>query len=243
MFPKFIKTAFFLLLVVTLFVPLKIYSQSSFEGKIKMKVTNGDNKSNLIDYYVKGSKYRFEMNDMEGKGYSIWDTDAKKMTVIMPAQKMYMEMPMDFSKMAQSAENDSNMEKMKEGMKNVKFTHRTKKIQGYDCEELVYKDGEDGESGEIWYTKELGSFLMTSSKNPFLKGLSSNDMPEDVKNLFKGGFFPMQAITKDKDGNVVSSMEVVGVDKESLGNDVFSVPDGYKKFDMPAMYNQMMKHN
>lgn len=239
---KFIKTTFFLFLAVIVFAPLKIYSQSSFEGKVKMKMTNQDGKSNVIDYYVKGDKYRFDAEGMEGQGYSIWDTDAKKMIVIMPAQKMYMEMSMDFSKDTK-AENDSTMENMKESLKNVKFTHRTKKIQGYDCEELVYKDEDNGESGEIWYTKELGSFLMTSGKNPFLKGMNTNDLPEDVRNLFEGGFFPMQVTTKDNDGNITSSMEVVGVDKESLSNDMFSVPDGYKKFDMPGMFNQMKKHN
>jgi Domain of unknown function (DUF4412) len=236
-FKYLVAVSLFLLLLI----PIKAYSQSNFEGEIQMKMGGEDN-STTVNYYVKGDKFRFESAEHGGMGASIWDTKNNKMIVLMTSAKKYMEFPLDsFGKQVTS--DDTSMAKIKKNLKNAVFTGNTKKILGYDCKEVVYHDPDDGSTLDLWYTTELGTFMFYSVKSPFGRSITQGDIPQEIKDLFKNGFFPMQVITKDKDGSVEHNMEVTQVKKESLSDDMFTPPSDYQKMTMPSMYQNMQKNN
>jgi hypothetical protein len=219
----------------------KIYSQSNFEGEIQMKMGGGDDNSRMVNYYVKGDKFRFESAEQGGMGASIWDTKNNKMIILMTSAKKYMEFPLD--SFGKQMTTDTSMAKIKKNLKNAVFTGNTKKILGYDCKEVVYKDPDDGSTLDLWYTNELGTFMFYTMKSPFGRSMTQGDIPQEIKDLFKNGFFPMQVITKDKDGSVKNDMEVTQVKKESLSDDMFTPPSDYQKMTMPSMYQNMQKNN
>ncbi len=203
------------------------FAQSDFEGKVIMNVKSDDKETN-INFLVKGNKTLIQMADEE-KANMIMDSKDKKMIIIMPEQKMYMEMDMNMMKGLASKMGKSDQSE-KAGKKDGDFemTGETKKINGYDCEKWVYTD-DNGAKTEAWMTKELGNFMGFS--NPMM-----NDEATSWQKKIEGqGYFPMLAIHYDDDGEVESSMEVKSVEKKSLDASMFEVPAGYKKFSMPMM--------
>src|SRR5690606_16017415 len=104
-------------------------AQTPFEGKIKIKITE-EGKNHLIDYVVKGQKFRIEMKDVEEVGAMIFDAQSKKMLIVMPQQKMYMEMPLDYSDVDSYFEDESYENK-------IKMTGEKKTIKGYECEKWI----------------------------------------------------------------------------------------------------------
>lgn len=213
---------FITVLFIFLFQSLS-FSQSSFEGKIDMKMTF-DGRTHNMSYLVKNDKIRMEFNRGGHTGAVIIDPANKSTIVLMPQQKMYMEMPVT--------------KEMEEGIskknKDVKFskTGETKTINGYKCEKWVYSS--DDEQGEAWMTKDLGSFTLFSG-GPMRR---QNNQPDWMKELENEGAFPMLVTIKDKSGNDKGQLEVTSVKKESLNSDLFTPPSDYKKFDMPQMHMQ-----
>lgn len=222
---KSILGILFSCLLFICFISTKAYSQS-FEGEIVLKITGKDqNKPQVVDYYCKGSKIRFEAKSEEGEaGAMVLDTKNYDALILMPAQKMYM----TYNYKSQLGGVRDTMNKaMEKG--NVKMTDETKDINGYKCEKWTFKD-DDGTSGEAWMTKGISNFFFFS--NP-LGG--NNDQPEWQKKLTNEGYFPMMVTTKNADGEVESSMEVTSIEKKSLDESLFTPPDDYKKMDMPMM--------
>ncbi len=76
-------------------------------------------------------------------------------------------------------------------------------------------------------TDELGSFFMLV--NPMNKGAQNN-----WQEKLQGNYFQMKVEVME-DGEKKSSMEVLSVDKMSLKDDLFAIPSGYQKFDMPNL--------
>ena len=212
-------------LIIISLISVKSYSQS-FEGEIVMKITDkGQDKPQTIDYYVKGTKIRFDAKGERGEsGAMIFDSKTSNMMIVVPSQKMYMTYNY---KGAFGGVRDSISKAMEKG--DIKMTGETKDINGYKCEKWTFKD-EDGTTGEAWMTKGIKNFFFFS--NPMA---GNNDQPEWQKKLTNEGYFPMMVISKDADGNIDSKMEVTSIEKKSLDESLFTAPDGYKKMEMPMM--------
>ena len=102
-------------------------SQDKFEGKVTFNAyDNGE--SHTIDYFVKGSKIRFDANENGQQGQIVMDPAAKQFMIIMPQQKMYMVMQIPDTDM-----NSGNSEESDIASKFVK-TGETKEILGYTAE-------------------------------------------------------------------------------------------------------------
>jgi hypothetical protein len=222
---KSIRGVLFFSLLFLFLVSIKSYSQS-FEGKIVMQITSKDqDKPQIVDYYVKGNKIRVEAKGNEGEsGAMIFDSKTSDMMIVMPSRKMYLTYNY---KGAFGNVRDSISKAIEKG--NVKMTDETKDINGFKCEKWIFKD-DDGTTGEAWMTKGIRNFYFFN--NP-MRG--NNDQPEWQKKLSNEGYFPMMVISKDKDGNLDSKMEVTSVDKTSLDASLFSAPADYKKMEMPMM--------
>ncbi len=220
------KIYFLVVLFVASFAITSV-AQTQFEGKVVMNVKSGD-KGTDIDLFVKGNKTLIQMMGEE-KANLIMDSKAKKMTILMPQQKMYMEMDLNMMKdISEKMKKNDKSEKADKMNGDFNKTGETKDINGYECEKWVYTD-DGGDKTEAWMTKELGNFMGFS--NPMM-----NDEASSWQKKIEGqGYFPMLAIHYDDSGNVESSMEVKSVDKKSLDESMFEIPAGYSKFNMPMM--------
>jgi hypothetical protein len=209
-----------LVLVTLFFFSPKHFSQTTFEGKVVIETTN-DGETNTLNYYSKGEMARFDVNSARGEANIIFDKEHKKMLMVMPTMKMYMEFPLD---MELGEDNGNNTGDEKSNTDFVK-TSETKTINGYKCEKWVIKD--DGKTSEAWMTKDLGGFIFFQS--PMGKQ-AKQKWQEDIEN---SGYFPMLVVEKDSDGKETGRFEVKSVEKKSLDDSFFAVPAGYNQMKMP----------
>lgn len=209
---------FFTFLLLVAFLSPDSFTQSQFSGKVVIE-TSGINGSGALTYYIKGNQARMDVRSARGEANVIFDKDNRKVFMIMPAMKMYMEFPMDFMK-DKSMENGA-------GKANEKFdkTGEVKKINGYTCEKWTLK--EDNGSVEAWMTKELGGFLFFDSP---MGNKSGSDWQKDIEGT---GYFPMLVIQKNNEGQEISKFNVLSVVSMNLDNSFFTVPDGYNQMKMP----------
>ena len=209
---------FALLFLFSLLTPAS-YSQSKFEGKVVIE-TSGLDGSGTLNYYVKGQNIRLDVNSVRGDANILFDKANKKIFMIMPSMKMYMEFPMDFMK-DNSAKDDSNKE-----MDKFEKTGQMKKINGFNCEKWTMKDLNG--SVEAWMTKELGGFMFFDS--PMGKK-SESSWQQGIEGT---GNFPMMVIQKNKEGDEISKFNVLSVVRMNLDDSFFTVPDGYSQMKMPT---------
>ncbi len=196
-----------------------LFAQSPFEGKVIFKVYDeGDAQS--MSYFVKGDK--FKINTPEGGmgiGYMIYDASTEIMTLVMVEQNMYMEMPID-------AAGDM----MDQDSENVYFnnTGETQEINGYMCEKFEFTD--DKGSGIAWMTKELGNFFFLGD----MEG-TENSQSNWQQEIMAEGYFPMLVKQENSSGELNPVFVIEEILPMPLGDDIFSVPAGFQKFDMPNM--------
>jgi hypothetical protein len=212
-----------ILFILSLFFTssLTLHAQNAFEGKVKFKVSGGDgDDSSLIDYFVKDDKIRMEVKDAMG---AVIIFDQKSVKMIMESQGMYMEYPRDMM----MGDHNEEYENMDEG-KAPKITDKKKDILGYECTLWTFESDEG--LVEMWVTDELGSFV------PMQSPMGGGEIPAWQQEIADGNFFPMSVIVND-DGDKVNAFEVVEVNKQDLNSDLFTVPKGLKKMDMPFKMN------
>ncbi len=204
---------FFLLFAAILVLPGKTYSQDQFEGKVTFNIYESG-KSHTMQYFVKGSKIRFDANEEGHEGQIIMDHSAKQFMVIMPQQKMYMTMAMpDMKDKSNSSGSDGEKGDF------VK-TGETKNILGYTAEKWTYKDGEDQDVA--WMTKDIGGFELFADP-------TQQNQPQWQKDLQAEGYFPLLVY---ENGDKV--FEVTNIDKKSVDASLFEPPAGFQKMEMPA---------
>jgi hypothetical protein len=188
------------------------FSQNKFEGKVTLNAYDNGT-AHTLEYYVKGNKIRFDANEEGRQGQVIMDPDAKQFMIIMPQQKMYMQMQIPDTEMEADNSQESN-----DDTKFVK-TGETKEILGYTAEKLTYKDGED--QGEAWVTKEIGGLQIFD--NPMQK-----NKPQWQKDFEEEGFFPLLVFENGK-----KVFEGTDIEKKALDDSMFEAPAGYQKMEMP----------
>jgi hypothetical protein len=203
----------FLLTIVSL--PARLHAQK-FEGTVEFNIST-DEANVPMTYMMKGNNIRVETEGRPGmKAVFLIDVKENKSYMIIDPMKMYMESPEP-----QSA--DSNKPAM-----DIKKTGKTQKLLGYDCEEFLIKDGE--RETNVWVTKALGAFELyrmgggrqRSSAEAWQKAIGS-----------KGGF-PLLAVTK-MSGKQISSLKATKVEKKSLDDSIFKIPEGYQRMDTSMM--------
>lgn len=202
-------------LLIVIAFSVQAFSQNDFEGKVVLKISEDETAAD-VDYFVKDEKTRMEMKSNHGSMVLLYDQKSNKTLMMMPEQKMYMEFnAMDFMQHDESSDNSDT---------DINRTGEYKDINGYNSEKWIIK--EDDETIEAWMTDELGGFFMMN--NPM--GQNQNTWQKELA----GKFFPMRVdIIEGSEKKKV--LEVLSVNKMSLNNDLFDVPQGFKKLDMPNM--------
>lgn len=212
--------------VFLLFLVLAVVvGAQGFEGFVKYKVDAAGESTNL-KYYKKGNMMRMEpeLKGTDMGGAIIFKGD--KTYMLMPGQKMYMEMSDNMPGMMGGRLKDDNSD-MDEDFEKPINTGETKDILGYTCEKWIFKDDET--TVELWAAKGLGDFVMLSSP------MGQDNLPNWYNEISEGGFFPMSVTAMDSDGNVQSKMEVIDIKEESVADSMFEIPSNYKKFNIPGM--------
>jgi hypothetical protein len=206
---------FSLTFLLVLILSASVLPQDVFEGKVKFNI-NSDGQSTDMTYFIKDGKIKIDV-EAESKSSIIYDTKKQTMLIIMPEQKMYMDMPVTPAEESEADEKKGEFKK----------TGEKKDILGYASEKWVYKDEEN--NIESWLTKEIGSFVFFS--NPMEK----SEKTDWQTKLHAEGYFPLLMIVKDDKGKVTTNMEVISVEKQSLSSDMFTPPAGYQKISIPGM--------
>ncbi len=198
----------------------------SFEGKIKFKMTHNDDEFTM-DYFIKGDNLRMEFGN---NNEAIFIKNSDKSIVLMPEQKMYMDLDNSiFSKIQNMMGKNKEVKKEEKDFDINKYrTGKTKTILGYECSQWIFKDEEEDNEVEAWVTEELGNFMLM--KSPMGGGFS----PGWSSSLKNNGFFPILVITRDENGNETSRFEATEINKQSLQSSLFNPPADFEEMKMPG---------
>lgn len=211
------KRIFLLLLGITWSVAA--YGEKSFEGHYTMELT-ADKETVMTDFWVKDGHMRMSVTNRNIPGEMIIRSDSDKMLVLIPQQKMYIEVGIPKIK--------DELPSGEEGTEDSRFkkTGKTREILGYEAHEFTYEDGNDQLT--IWATEELGA--MTFGQNPVLQPFAANMLA--VTGL--KAFFPLEATSSSK-GKQSFRMQVKTIEKKKLDDSQFKPPSDYRVMTMPTM--------
>jgi outer membrane lipoprotein-sorting protein len=123
--------------------------------------------------YMKGNNIRREFSTPEGKSVSILRADKKVMWMLMPGQKMYMEMPFGKETLSKAL----NLPKDKATMNLL----GTEKLNGYDTEkyEATVNTGAGTSKVIMWVAKKLGVPIKIES--------ADKSFSQDYQDIKEGG--------------------------------------------------------
>jgi hypothetical protein len=167
-----------------------------------------------VTYSVKGDQFRMDLSGRSGMSmYMLYDAAKASTLMVMPTQRMYMDMGQA------GAEQQSERK-----MPDIKMTGKKETIAGYECEHMLITS--DNEQWDVCAAKGIGSFRAMT--NPMGRGA-----PAAVGAWQRLGkdMFPLKVVRPGAD----VTFEVTKIEKKSLDNSLFSIPDGFTKMDMGGM--------
>lgn len=184
--------------------------------------------------------------------------DKEMMYVVNPKEKTYSEMSFDDLEKQMSAAREEmkkaqerlkdlppEQRKMVEGMmggmmKDVDYriekTGEKKAVAGYSCEKVLLKDSATV-AGEFWVTKDLGSMNEYAKDwTKLMDKIARGPMAKMLKKLSELGGFVMESSMSGV-STVTTKLE-----KRSIADSEFEVPEGYKKTEMEGMGGKDKMH-
>lgn len=217
------------------------WAGEAFEGRLSFEVTSKQTPTMAMDYVVKKGIVRVETKVAGTDNYTLINPAEKKMSVVMPAQKMVMEMAFG----AVEPPAPVKVPEITKGDKTEKVTFKSKGTTltlakadedagagAKTFEGQLWLVKTDSGTSEQWVAKDLTvlagfveTFKAMAAQGPNASWMKKAELPG----------FPYKMATKDADGNVTSEMVLVGVDTKSPDDALFVVPEDYKKMAMPAM--------
>lgn len=218
-FPHSLRTlaaAFFLLPVLAL--------AATFEGKLTMKMTDARGTAQVINFSLKDGLQRLDLNADGMAIASIINFPQHEMTILMPAQSMYMVQKLPEIGLVAGGQGGTA------GDVALEKTTATEKILGYDCVKYLAKG--KGATTELWVTDQLGQFLGMGS-GPMGGGRGGPSGWE--KALMGKDFFPLRVIETGSNGKVRTRLDVTAIEKQPLPAALFAAPAGWQKLDLPGM--------
>lgn len=188
-------------------------AKEPFEGRVKMNVSQGQAKQ-TIDYFVKGERMRIETEAGPAGGQvMIVNMQKREVLMIMPAQRMYMAMPVP------------NLDAGSDGSGRPEPQEETKEILGYEARKYIFREGSS--EYEIWATEELGKLggLRLPTDRPGAGGSADSA-------LARADFFPLR-ITERRGDEIATQVEVLEVDKKKLEETMFEPPADFRRMEAP----------
>ena len=208
------------LLILSTFLSV---NAQTFEGEITYKITYSDLPAEAEMYkamlpkksvvVMKNEKTMTEQNTMGiMKMKVVGNSKTSKSTILMDVMGKKIMM-----------ENDVNDEEIKEAQSEFEVIKKseTRTIAGYKCNKAILKNKE-GNEVIYWYTEELPGYKGKNMPNVDIDG------------------FPMEFEIKQEAMSM--KMTVSNVNKKSIDDSVFDIPEGYEKMskeDMQKMFKGM----
>ena len=215
-----------------------------FEGVIHMKSSfaGEETKVSESEWFIKGDHLRMErrpknsdQSDSGRMGAMIFNAEKHMRYVLIPERKLYIE-----------HSTEETVEKTTELLKDLKYeivrTGKTDTVAGYRCEIFQSKQKETGKiRGESCAAKGLANMGSFIGLNRADAGKLSSDVPRELRQIIKEGYFLLRMVTKDDDGSEKMRMEAMNVERKRLDDSLFVPPADYTKLDMNAMMQQRKK--
>ncbi len=194
----------------------------TFEGTLDMALTSVGQKTEATAY-LKGLHFKLQPKTalkMDGgvEGYPVVNLETKKVTLMAPKEKYYLDMPI--------AAMEAALDK---AVVPYKKTGRTEVIQGYSAEEFVLDDPKRGITASLWATKELTTainMLISIQKAVPNEGVVLGRINKD---LVAQGYFTLRAEAKDAKGVVTVQMELKAITAKPVADAEFAIPAGWVK--------------
>ncbi len=221
-----------LLAVGTLLTATIAHAASAFEGKVSLAITAGKGKPQVLDYSIKDTSLRIDMNADGQAIASIMDMKKMEMLMLMPSEKMYMVMPIK-----ETVEKAAKKVEVKEP--DIEKTGRTETILGYKCEEYVTK--EKNATTEIWIAEGLGTFMGLGENGGGGGGMGGmfggkKKAAAGWEEKFKGKpGFPLRVVSRDGKNKETFRMEATKIEPGSLPASLFQPPAGWQRMQMPNL--------
>lgn len=218
----------FLLFAALLAIPAAL-SAASFEGKVRMKMSDARGGSHEIEQRIREGFVRTDMGTAKGQTASIiMDLNKREMLILMPEQRMYMVRPLPDVGSATTPTSTGPAPTFEK-------TGETAKILGYDC--TKYISTAKGVVTDVWVTEELGRFTgLGGGPGPMGMGRKA-EPPKAAWEVALAGrdFFPLRVISHDAKGAEKFRLEVVEIDKSPQPASLFAPPEGFQKLDLGGM--------
>lgn len=189
----------------------------TFEGTVTFQTTDEGEVGNFT-YSMKGSRARFEPQDLSMPMYMLLDMEKEVMHMVVPSEKMYMEMPIDEESLQ---DDDAKVpEPVNTGRKDV--------VAGKSCEIWTMDDPEERATYEMCLARDMGMFMQ--GKNPMGGGRGGSAAWQ--AELRKGGLFPLRVVEMSG-GESKPILVATKIEAKKLGDSLFTLPPGMKKMSMP----------
>jgi len=186
--------------------PAIAYGQGTkqFEGVVTYQANGG----HTFQYAIRDGRVRIDMNGESRQSSMIMDPGSGKMYMLMPEQKMYMEM------------NVPDVTELEDSSNNVKPTKTGKSdvVAGHKCEYWTVR--EDEGQVDVCLAKDMGSFQAFSNKAVGNAAAWQDAIGKDS--------FPLKVITH-KGGKDQIALEATKVEAKSLDASLFTPPASYTK--------------
>jgi len=180
--------------------------------------------------YIKGNLIRTDMETEDGPAYVTMDLEQGIIRMFQPSESMYIEWTKE------------DMERMKTMMPNTgggsseqpepRETGQTKSISGMSC--VAYDmDTEDGVT-RVWVSKDNAQLVKAFAG--LMESVSAMTMEEgetDASALIAEHGFPVLMLRLGYDMYTIE--ETLSVERQSVSDDLFTPPAGYKKMTMADM--------
>jgi hypothetical protein len=216
-----------LVVLILLAVTIPLIAQAPFEGIVESKNGTLDDMGEMQHYTMtlrlKGDKGRTDIAAFGSNPANllIHRRDLGVVWVLDESKKTYFEMRMD-------GQEQAGKEMKGSGDSRLKKTGKKRKILGFPCEQLIFRNGDV--QTEYWGTKKLIS-LTSMIARIFGEGESAEGISDALASL---GYFPMIARTK-LEGKVIEYSEVTKITRCALEDSLFVIPADYRKESAPEM--------
>jgi hypothetical protein len=201
--------------IVLACLPVVAQAQSKFEGSITLALMSSQGTTEMT-YLIRGDQLRMDAPARgAASGYVLRDGSKNVTTMVMPSQRMYMDLSAIQAMMPNAATHGAKAP-------DIKVTGKKETIAGQECEHVIVTS-DDGQY-DVCGAKGFGSFAQPSS--PMNRGQSG---PAGLERLGKD-FFPLKV---QKVGGEVS-LQVTKIEKKTLDASLFAIPDGFQKMEMPG---------
>jgi Domain of unknown function (DUF4412) len=205
--------------------PALLSAQGTFEGTVSYSMTTAQGMTMDMVQHVKGDRMRAEVAaGPMGSMVILYDMKDSKITMLVPAQKMYMSMDQQAAMEMAGQGHDMSNEKVA-----IKKTGEKETVAGHQCEHVEMTVGD--RVVDYCAATDLGFYFGGSPPSTGGRGRGNQmanlgrDAQEMLRKEFPKGFFPLKISMDTGAGSM--TMTATNIEKKSVSDDMFSIPSDY----------------